>query len=497
MSVNRDYLGRNTWNQAFGRIGDSYTAGKNSLDYNYGQAVSDAYRSSSYAKSQIAGSDLGQGYKQLAMSEADAAMQNAFDSYRSNYLSQMSQLEEGTAKAVGEYNTLLNTQAENQAAYANHAFNYLSYLYENNKDAFSNSAALGRYAVYEDGEIVGVKSIDELQAGMFNPDGTLNEAGIDYINMVQNYGASGNTGQYTFTNYLMEKDPKLLGWLSSPDKYSYGKTNLNSFNDVAGTNSEEYKFDTANLTTEQKQVYYDRYSKVNTEMTAKYESGEYDLDYQKTELQNLIAYAKSLGIYDQVKDYIDRATSNMSTYEEKYDGNEEWAISGAINDYQELYNAIAEKSGQSNYMFLDTQRTVDRAANNDLFETQYNELQSSDLKGIEYHNKATEILKNYGTFSDFDIGRATTGSIMLDYNTSAAGNESVILTYNDDVTYTEQTVGTFVPLIDADGYRIGRVGTTPMIEIDRTFYKLNLKYETTDNKAFWLYLQTFTNVTPH
>jgi hypothetical protein len=509
MSANKDYAGRSVWNQAFGNIGNSYGINANNLDTQYGQALNSAYMSSFQTKNQVYGSNLAQGYKQLALEEVDLAMQSAFDSYTSNYLAQKSELEESTAKAVGEYNTLLNTQAENQAAYANHAFNYLSYLYENNKDAF-NSPALGRYAVYEDGEIVGVKSIDELQQGMFNTDGTLNEAGIDYINMVQNYGASGNMGQYTFTNYLMEKDPELLGWLSSADKHSYGKTNLNSFNDVAGTNSEEYKFDTANMTTEQKQAYYDRHNKINTEMINKYQNEEYDLDYQNTELWNLISYAKSLGIYDDVKDYIDKATNNMSTYKEKYDGNEEWAVSGAINDYQELYNAIAEKSGQSNSMFSDVQRTVDRAANEDLFETQYNELQSSGLTGDAYISKGRQILNNYGSI-DVSKSEAPTvkgnlseGQICVDYTTSNAGDESIDLLYDksnklDGAGFIELKnwsidtgLGSSIKgMPDNYSLSIGRIGSKAVVKVDGKYYEIKNQHDTLDNYAFMLYLRTF------
>lgn len=493
MSANKDYAGRSVWNQAFGNIGNSYGINANNLDTQYGQALNSAYVSSYQTKNQVYGSNLAQGYKQLALEEADLAMQSAFDSYRSNYLAQKSELEETASKAVGEYNSLLNTQSENQAAYANHAFNYLTYLYENNADAFNNPA-LGRYAIYKDGEVAGVKSIDELQQGMFNPDGSLTEAGVDYLNMIQNYGASGAMGQYTFTNYLMEKDPELLQWLSSSDRYSYGKTNRDTFNDITGTNSNEYKFDIANMTTEQKQAYYSRYEAVNREMMNKYNSGEYDLEYQKTSLANLIAYAKSLGVYNDVKDYIDKATNNMSTYEEKYDGNEEWAVSGAINDYQELYNAIAEKSGQSNSMFLDAQRTVSRAANEDLFETQYNELQSSGLTGEGYAIKANDALRNYGSFSDFEFGSggSTFGgsSLTVKYNVGGNNSEDISIGWVPENEIVGNT-SMFKVLHEDGAYAIGRIGTTPVIRYDGRYYKVGARYDTLDNNAFILYLSTF------
>ena len=511
--VNKDYYGRNTWNQAFGQVDYQKQVGEESLLSSYNDSMVNAYLTAMNNKQSIYGSNLGQGYKRLLSEEADLAMQSAFDSYRANYLSQKSTLEENASKAIGQYNSLLNTQSENHAAYANHAFNYLAYLYEKNRDAFTNPA-LGRYATYEDGVITGIKSIDELQQGMFNADGSLTDAGLDYFNMIQNYGVSGAMGQYTFTNYLMEKDPKLLQWLNSADSYSSGKTNLDTFNEVAGTNNEEYKFNFANMTDEQKQAYYAKYSGVNTEMTRKYDEGEYDLEYQKAELENLVSYAKSLGIYNEIEEQVKKANKNMSTYEEKYEDNEEWAVSSAINDYQDLYNTIVEKSAQSDYAFTNTQRTVNREANYDLFETEYNELQSSGLTGEDYAKKGREILNNYGTFSiddsnesvDFGSKGATAPTFTLTYETSNAGSEDISLSYDTEKEITANTEK-FVAAKEwnsrptAGGGRIGsrekidvavgRIGTVPVIRYNGKYYRLSNVNDTADNNAFMLYLSSF------
>lgn len=512
--VNKDYYGRNTWNQAFGQVDHRKQVGEESLLSSYNDEMVNAYLTAMNNKQSIYGSNLGQGYKQLASEEANLAMQSAFDSYRSNYLSQKSALEENASKAIGQYNSLLNTQSENHAAYANYAFSYLAYLYEKNRDAFTNPA-LGRYATYEDGEITGVKSIDELQQGMFNADGSLTDVGLDYFNMIQNYGVSGAMGQYTFTNYLMEKDPKLLQWLNSADSYSSGKTNLDTFNEVAGTNNEEYKFNFANMTNEQRRAYYDKYSGVNTEMTRKYEAGEYDLEYQKAELENLVSYAKSLGIYNEIEEKIKQANKNMSRYEEKYEDDEEWAVSGAINDYQDLYNSIVEKSAQSDYAFTDTQRTVNREANYDLVDQEITSLyDSKDLTKDQFMSKARSILKDYGTFSiddsnesvDFDSKGATAPTFTLTYETSNAGSEDISLSYDTEKEITANTEK-FVAAKEwnsrstAGGGRIGsrekidvavgRIGTVPVIRYNGKYYRLSNVNDTADNRAFMLYLSSF------
>ena len=504
ISANRDYYGRSSWNQAFGRIGDSYTIGKNSLDTNYSKAMNEAYLQNTKANSQIMGSNLGQGYKQLALEESQLAMQNAFDSYRSNYLSQLSQLESDTASTVGAVNSQLDAQASNVAKYAGYAFDYLPYLYEKDQSLFEKDPALARFVNRdENGAITGLKSIDELQEGMFNKDGSMTEAGIDFLNMVQNYGGTGNLGQNTFTQFLSEKDKGLLEWLSSADPYSAGKTNRDTFNDIAGTNSNLYNLTPDKLGQDNLTYFETNYNATHDDLVKTYEEGHKSLEdatnfinKQDTATKELIDFAKRIGATndEEVAKLIVESEKNLVRYKDAIENdttginrkNREWATSNALADYESLYDAVMKASGGKSFGTT-TERSDYRAYARVLKDYEAGKIDSATY--TKYLKEAVSVTGQPKNNNNYQIN----------YTLKGKGNESIVLhpDFNREVnsagfksfksfTY-KQRYGEF------SDYDLGVLSNGDLaIKRAGKVYKVDYS-DTSDNRAFVEYVRAMSS----
>lgn len=502
--VNKDYYGRNTWNQAFGQVDLQKQVAEESLLDSYNENMVNAYLTAMNNKQSIYGSNLGQGYKNLAADESDMALNQAFESYRQNFAQSQSELEATAQTAIGNINSALNNQSANVANLANRAFEWLPYLYKNNEELFSNNALLGRFATRdESGRVNGVMSLPEMQSAMFNEDGSLNEAGVEFMNMVTKYGGNGELGDNTFTQFLYEEDKELLNWLSSADPYSPGKTNMDTFNAILGIGDGAYEFDPSTLTDDQAAGISNQYSITRNELIANRDKaleGDIDLNTylanQEASTKQLAAMAKSLGIYDQVKDVLDSALSNLDTYKTKGEDEEEWAITQSMADYDELYNAVMSKV---NSKFTPVEVTG-RTANYDLVDEQITDLyKNKDLTEDQFSRDARKILKSYGTFdlNDDELDKAVinpygASSITLSYETSNAGTEDVQLNF----VLKQPVDGTGFKSLkslnyDGDSFEIGRIGNKGIVKYKGEYYEINNAFDTADNRAFMLYLRSF------
>ena len=83
--LNRDYLGRQTWEKMYGQIDLGTRQAENALTYDYAKAVGEAYQSSIAAEQNIMSSNIGQGFKEQAMYNNEQALQDAYNSYLQNY----------------------------------------------------------------------------------------------------------------------------------------------------------------------------------------------------------------------------------------------------------------------------------------------------------------------------------------------------------------------------------------------------------------------------
>lgn len=408
MEANKDYLGRNTWNQMFSEVALDTGLAKSSLNNQYGNVMNEAYIASFANKNAIQNSNLGQGYKKAALNENERALNDAFESYKINYLNSKSEIDATEADAVNQINSAINSQATNVAAYANAAFDYLPWLYKQEPSLFNGNVALERFLDYnvdEAGNKVAT-GLKDIRSTMFNEDGSLNELGIDYMNMVQGLGATGNLPAGTsFTDFMMQDkaNKQLLEWLNSADPYSAGKSNMDTFNEIVGSHGNAYQLTKQSFDDSQWSNVKSDYESTHETLLSEYEAGhksEKDavsfMNKQSEATNKLISLAEQLGVIDDeaVKAALDKAKKGLSTYSDAVANpgkgnnrkNREWATSNALADYEELYNAIMKAYDSTGLENL-TERAKD-------YETRKAEREES-IKLDDYVKSAYEKSSNF------------------------------------------------------------------------------------------------------
>ena len=205
------------------------------LNSQYNQTLSQQYATSQQAQQSIYGSDLGSNYKNYLADQNKIALQEAYNSYRQNYASRVSELNnsvqelrtsnaEQVADAKQQVENELNKDVQFAQQYDNAYYDYLTYMYENNPTMFEDE----RYAPYlttdEDGNVLPLSKSQLVQPGgiMYDVDGNLTEQGKNLIRLIEN----GKQGEYSFGSYLASdnKYGELLDWATSVSDVT-GETN--------------------------------------------------------------------------------------------------------------------------------------------------------------------------------------------------------------------------------------------------------------------------------
>lgn len=527
MEANKDYYGRNTWEQAFGQVRIAQDRAMSQLDKSYGDAMSQAYAASLQQQNAIQASGLGQGFKSALQSQNEASLDDAFKSYRESYLSSKAEVDSSTNEAIAQINSAIDEQANNVAAYTNAAFDYLPWLYENHKDVFENDPALSRYLVYETNDD-GTKTatgVQDLRATMFSMDENgqpvLNDAGLDFFNFVQNYGATGNLGGKTFTDYLhnssSSSNKKILEWLSSPDPYSSGKLNSDTVNEILGLdkNAGPYQLTRESFTDDQWSNVTGDYEVSHKTLIDEYNKGhksEEDaksfMGKQRTETEKLLSLAESLGVYDEVKDLADKVKKNLDTYDDTVENpgkgnnrsNREWATSNALADYEELYEAVM-KAYDSVGFETSTERSNYRVSNRLM-----SDYDAGKISADEY-NKELSKMVSLRDDDDLAVNRYVnagdvSGGMIIDYSLSGEGNETIDVSWDAHSPVKSGRRGTGFRSIKSysrresglDSYNKYEIGVLPngdaAVKYNGNVYKL--KYNNTKhNRMFIDYLKTF------
>ena len=260
---NTDYEGRRTWSQLYGSIDLSAQQALEQSKYDYSSAINDAYIAANKEKSLIASSTLGQGYKQEALADIDFSLNEAFNTYRTNYLSQVSQIESNAAQAASGIDALLEKQAENVKLYQEMPYQYLSNLYERAygsdqyeadkklSSLFEGNANWSKYVVND--EVNGGKRLlteEELYDSLYDSAGNLTIKGADFYDQMLNELGTLYGESYGFYSWLANENKDLYEWSQSYNPYSYGpdmlgnNVNASSIKTMFGlaSNDETYKF---------------------------------------------------------------------------------------------------------------------------------------------------------------------------------------------------------------------------------------------------------------
>lgn len=269
--ANRDYMGRKTWENLYGSIDLAKQAQTSQLESDYASAISSAYASAYRNEADVLASNLGTGYKLDMISDIDKSLQEAYDSYRNNYLQGVSEIESNASEATANVTSALEQQTEYTKQFASKPYEYLQWLFDKYSEAedkdniFVNDKLWSRYTTvdpetnerqlksWEDIANVGASEeyVDNLGmtqkewSGMFDDQGNLTVKGAEFYDQMLNDFANRDPS-LSFGNWLYNTDEELYNWAKSYDPYNYteARTNLGSFQTMVGLTSkdQEYSF---------------------------------------------------------------------------------------------------------------------------------------------------------------------------------------------------------------------------------------------------------------
>ena len=243
VEANRDYTGRKIFENLYGSINLAEQQQLNALKQDYTKAVSEAYASAYESKQAVASSNIGEGYKLGAMSDIDATLEEAYNSYRNSYLSGVSDVEASAASANEAISEKLGEQAEYTRQLANIPYDYLTYLFNtyaegNDEDNIFKTNPLWSKYTYTDEN-------GDMQLRSWAAYGNLTSVGSDFYDQMFNELATKNS-KFSFGNWLAENNSELFDWAmaNSPYAYTQGGTNLAAFKTLVGMKStdEQYSF---------------------------------------------------------------------------------------------------------------------------------------------------------------------------------------------------------------------------------------------------------------
>lgn len=273
----RDKQNRLTWQNLL--QSNDLAAGKavQDLESSYASASMDAYTSYLANKAAIENSNVVGSGKQGLLNSNNEALQQAYDSYRQSLSSNLTQVEEARAQTQKSIEDALAEQGQNIADYTNLHYDYLAKLYDDWVDAgsvdsgiFSDKRFSSKYLYKASGDDLKVdqygvpldenlqpmldangdavldengnpiyyrlKTREELATELYNPDGSLTVAGVDFFDQLENQAAAELGSEYSWGNFLQETNPDLYDWATSYNPYNYtlAGTNAGSFNTMVG-----------------------------------------------------------------------------------------------------------------------------------------------------------------------------------------------------------------------------------------------------------------------
>lgn len=365
--LNRDYKARKTWENLYGTIDIQRQDALSDLAYDYEGQVAKAYSAAYNEKSQIANSALGTGFKEQAENNIDVALQEAFASYKRNYLNSAENINASALEMTTMLDETLNQEAQNYVDYEASAYSYLQYLYnqaippldadyEANDELaamFNDDPNWSKFVVTEkDAEGVETKRLmteQELRARNYDLDekgqGTLNKIGVDFYDQMLN-GLSQQGSEYGFHAWLSKENPELYEWSMSGDSYNFTEagTKMGTFKKMMGLKStdDEYKFIERFGGVSQDEVKEKVESFVSDleeiENTGKAVDTEKAMKVYHNALTNLIDYVNKLNLSDEQSKPILDAIDSMQARIESIDLAEDWEF----KPYAEVKDAIED-----------------------------------------------------------------------------------------------------------------------------------------------------------
>lgn len=256
---NRDYNNRLTWQTAMSNATLAAGNAQSQLIDQYNTASADAYVAYLRNRNAIENSAIVGAGKQTLLQDNELALQEAYNSYRSQLAegsAQVASAEEESKAAISE---ALEEQAQYTADYANAHWDYLEQLYYDymqGENTVFDSDLWNKYVVQEpvldaegnptfddqgnpitEGRIM---TREELASTLYDANGNLTLAGVDFYDQIENAIAQGGTGM-SWGDYLAENNEDLYNWASSynPYNYTFEGTNAGTFRTMVGMASDD------------------------------------------------------------------------------------------------------------------------------------------------------------------------------------------------------------------------------------------------------------------
>ena len=256
--LNKDYEKRRTWASLYGSVDLAEQQVLSSLQYDYSKDVLDAYATAYGEKSVIANSALGSGYKEQSLYDINESLNEAFNSYRQNYMSNVAAVKETSQEAKQGITDELILQAENVNKYRAMPYQYLTNLYNRSigtedveaddklAKMFVENPNWNKYLVTDETG-TRLKTEQELLDEHY-VDGKLTIRGADFYDQMLNELGTTYGSEYSFHNWLANEDAELYEWSQSYNPYNYApnmlgeSTNLSSVQTMFGLASDDQTY---------------------------------------------------------------------------------------------------------------------------------------------------------------------------------------------------------------------------------------------------------------
>lgn len=225
-NYNKDYRGRQVWSDAYATINRDAALASTQLEQQYESDIAQAYLASRRASQEIAGSSLSTGTQALLQNQAQNDLTAAYEKYKANYASNLSQLQEQVTQQTSIVDQALAGQTQNVQNYLNSFVDYVNWLSEKHPEAYmtshivdeqelGNPYALDLLSYNPMGATGSSVTSSQLLADLYDEQGNITDRGKDFYRLLA--GSMGGKG-YSYSDFLNDTNQgDLIEWLESSD----------------------------------------------------------------------------------------------------------------------------------------------------------------------------------------------------------------------------------------------------------------------------------------
>lgn len=321
---NRDYNNRKTWQSLLSQNANEALAAENQLVNDYSKVTAQAYASYLQNKNAIQNSEYVGAGKQTLLSENELALQDAYNSYRNSLLQGEQEIASAAASGEQSITKAFDEQAKYTADYANAHRGYLEELwqkYQNGENKLFDDMRWERYITNdpvldaegkeqfdEEGNRIEerrLKTQEEMAAELYDENGNLTLAGLDYFDQLENSLAT--EGGYSWGQYLLDTNEDLYNWSKTynPYNYTFEGTNAGSFRTMVGMAADDNDWSFAEryggMDEEQISGLYNKFYDAANKLADKKAGTETISDY-KDLVDETVTLVRELGLESELAD---------------------------------------------------------------------------------------------------------------------------------------------------------------------------------------------------